>query len=137
LPRSRRHYRVTLDDVKEGHHNALKAGGMPGIRDEGLIEAAIGRPYTGYYKTIHRKAAALVHSLAKNHGFVDGNKRTALFALDLLLKRSGYELRANDVAQLNRDVERMILDVVEDRLEDRELVDWFKLRVVRVDQSQK
>ena len=54
-----------------------------------LIESAITRPYTGYYRPIAQKAAALLQSLATNHGFVDGNKRTAVFAMNLLLGESG------------------------------------------------
>jgi len=62
---------------------------MAGVRDLGAIEAAIGRPYSGYYRTISGKAAALVHSLALNHGFVDANKRTAALSCLLLLEKSG------------------------------------------------
>src|SRR5438445_194495 len=46
-----------------------------------MIESAIGRPYTGYYPRLHQKAAALVESLVRNHGFIDGNKRTAFIIL--------------------------------------------------------
>ena len=62
------------------------------------------------------KGAALQESLACNHGFIDGNKRTALVRLDLLLVRSGYRLRADDLKQLNQDAEKMILDLVEHRV---------------------
>ncbi|MSO89334.1 MAG: hypothetical protein EXQ89_05135 [Rhodospirillaceae bacterium] len=44
----------------------------------GLIESAIARPYSGYYRSIVKKAAALLESMASNHGFADGNKRTTL-----------------------------------------------------------
>jgi death on curing protein len=80
---------VTLGDVLEAHDNALKFGGLSGIRDLGLVESAIARPYSRYHKSIYSKASALTHSLAKNHGFVDGNKRTALLVLTLFLDRNG------------------------------------------------
>lgn len=56
------------------------------------------------------KAAALTHSLAKNHGFADGNKRTALLTVLLFLARSGYRLTGQTVVT---DAEQMILDLVE------------------------
>jgi death-on-curing protein len=83
LPTNRRHYRVTLDDVFSTHQRALEFGGLPGIRDQGLIESAIARAYSGYYRSIAGEAAALTHSLALNHGLIDGNKRTALLAVAL------------------------------------------------------
>jgi len=71
-----------------------------------------------------------VHSLALNHGFIDGNKRTALYMMDLLLRRSGYRLRQHRAAAYNDDVEAMVTAVVEHRLDFEGLVDWFKKRIV-------
>ena len=50
----------------------------------------MARPYHGYHRLIHQKAAALVHAVVSNHGFADGNKRTALYLVELLVQRSGY-----------------------------------------------
>ncbi|MGC2722226.1 MAG: Fic family protein, partial [Candidatus Acidiferrales bacterium] len=50
-------------------------GGPHGIRDVALLESAIFRPQTGYYGGLIEEAAALMESLAKNHAFIDGNKR--------------------------------------------------------------
>lgn len=132
MPQSRRQYRVTLADVLEAHHKALQAGGRRGVRDLASIESAIGRAYTGYYRPVHKKAAALVHSLAKNHGFTDGNKRTALLIMDLFLRRSGYHLLTDSEEKLNDEVEKLILDVVENRMDFETLVAWFKDRVTRL-----
>src|SRR4029077_3161373 len=85
-------YRVTLRDVLEAHDQALTFGGLHGVRDLGLIESAIARPYSGYHRSFAKKCAALTHSLTMNHGFVDGNKRTALLAVTLLLSRNDYRL---------------------------------------------
>jgi death-on-curing protein len=130
--------------VLEAHRIALlRGGGLDGIRDQSLIESAIGRPYDGYYRAIHSKAAALTHSLAKNHGFLDGNKRTAALSLALLLDRSGYELVAPDVElaeaeQVTEDdvevltdasVADMILELVENRMSFDDLKKWFKARI--------
>ncbi len=57
---------------------ALCDGGAPGILNPSAVESALARPYHGYHRHIHEKAAALVHGIVSNHGFVDGNKRTAL-----------------------------------------------------------
>ena len=129
MPKSRRQYHVTFEDVLEAHHKALQAGGRDGIRDAGSIKSAIGRAYTGHHRPVHRKAAALVHSLAKNHGFIDGNKRTALYIMHLFLSRSGYALRAESETDLNNDLEKLILDVVENRTDFDDLVVWFKNRI--------
>ncbi|MGH8535633.1 MAG: type II toxin-antitoxin system death-on-curing family toxin [Gammaproteobacteria bacterium] len=89
MPTSKRHYRVTWEDALESHAAALEAGGCPGILNRGLIESALARPYDGWHRLIHQKAAALVHSFVKNHGFADGNKRTALYVADLLTVGAG------------------------------------------------
>jgi death on curing protein len=64
-----------------------------------------------------------------NHGFLDGNKRTALIMLNLLLRRSGYYLRANNQQKLNNDVEAMILALVEHRMNFDEMVIWLERRI--------
>ncbi len=52
-------------------------GGAHGVRDPGLLEAALFRPQTGYYADLIEEVAALWESLAQNHPFIDGNKRVA------------------------------------------------------------
>jgi death on curing protein len=65
-------------------------GGIPGVRDLGALESAAFRPQSGYYSTVIEEAAALMESIAKNHPFVDGNKRTAFAATDVFLRINGY-----------------------------------------------
>ena len=97
----------------------------------GLVQSAIARPYNGYYRGIARKAAALVESMARNHGFADGNKRTTVYLVHTLVVKSGYKLVARpDDQSLQLAVENMILDVVNRRLDFDQLVDWLKARVV-------
>lgn len=72
-------------------------GGSHGLRDLGLLESAVARPQASFggedfYLTIFDKAAALMHSLLKNHPFVDGNKRTAYSSAGVFLKINGYRL---------------------------------------------
>jgi death-on-curing protein len=70
-------------------------GGAPGLRDAGILEAALFRPQTGYYADIIEEAAALWESLSQGHPFIDGNKRTALAASHIFLAINGIELRAS------------------------------------------
>ncbi len=79
-------------------------GGARGIRDEGLLESALGRPqnlfaYEGV-TDIARLAAAYGFGVAKNHPFIDGNKRTAFVAMELFLMDNGHVLTASDEESL-------------------------------------
>ena len=79
-------------------------GGPPAIRDIGLLESALARPQaTAFgadaYPDLDTKAAALLHSVARNHGLVDGNKRLALAAVIAFYGLNGRRLTlANDAA---------------------------------------
>ena len=70
-------------------------GGSMGIRDRGLLEAALFRPQTGYYGDLIEEAAALWESLAQNHPFIDGNKRTAFAVMYTFLAINGTRLTAD------------------------------------------
>ena len=70
-------------------------GGAPGVRDKGQLEAALYRPQTGYYAGLIEEAAALWESLAQNHPFLDGNKRTAFAATYTFLAINGARLTAD------------------------------------------
>ena len=72
-------------------------GGAPGIRDEGALAAALMRPQLGYYDSLVEEAAALLESLANNHPFVDGNKRTALAVTDTFLHLNDYFIDCDSV----------------------------------------
>ena len=70
-------------------------GGHGGVRDMGLLESALMRPRTGYYKTLSLQAAALLQSLCQNHCFVDGNKRVAFAMTAIFLRINGYKLKVS------------------------------------------
>jgi death on curing protein len=70
-------------------------GGLQGIRDPGLLEAALFRPQTGYYADLIEEAAALWESMSQNHPFIDGNKRTAFAAVYTFLAINGARLVAD------------------------------------------
>ena len=81
---------IRVDDILAIHADQIERyGGGQGIRDPGLLEAALFRPQTGYYPTLIEEAAALWESLSQNHPFVDGNKRTAFAATYVFLAING------------------------------------------------
>ena len=79
----------------------LEHGGAPGTRDMGLFESAIARPQQlAHYETPDAAdlAAAYAYGIARNHPFIDGNKRTAFVAAELFLALNGLDLHADDGA---------------------------------------
>ena len=88
---------IRVEDILAIHADQIERyGGDEGIRDPGLLEAALFRPQTGYYPTLIDEAAALWESLSQNHPFVDGNKRTAFAATYVFLAINGLEITATD-----------------------------------------
>lgn len=87
---------LTVVDILAIHADQIERfGGAPGLRDAGILEAALFRPQTGYYADVIEEAAALWESLSQGHPFVDGNKRTALAAMHVFLAINGIELHAS------------------------------------------
>lgn len=129
MPRGKKHYRINLEDAFEAHDTALTYGGTPGVINLHLIESAIARPYSGYYRQIWKKAASLFESVCRNHGFTDGNKRTAVLLLDLLIERSGYELISLEDEDLNDAIENLAVDVANGILEVGQIEEWFRIRI--------
>jgi death-on-curing protein len=121
------HYRLTLADALLAHDKALTYGGREGISSLHLIESALARPYSGYHRTIARKAAAVLHSVVGNHGFIDGNKRTAWLLTGVLIARSGYALAIPD----DERVDDLVVSVAAGNMSFDQLVHWFKLRLVK------
>ena len=76
-------------------------GGADGVRDQGLLESAMARPVNKHgcgETSLAARAAAYAFGIARNHPFVDGNKRTAFVAAELFLMLNGHELAADDAA---------------------------------------
>jgi death-on-curing protein len=102
---------LTLDDVLALHRELINRwGGTHGIRDPGLLEAALYRPQTGYYASLIDEAAALWESLSQNHAFIDGNKRVAFAATFTFLRINGLVITAGDA-----DTEVFVVDLYERR----------------------
>lgn len=109
-------------------HSELVAehGGADGIRDDGLFDSALARPQNAWAYSSPRPsradcAASLCFGLAKNHAFVDGNKRIALAAAAVFLEINGYELDAPEV-----EAAAVIQDVAAGKLTESALAAWFE-----------
>ena len=93
---------LTLGELLHVAERAL--GGEPPVRDHGLLQSALARPQASAfgsdaYPSLEEKAAALLHSLARNHALVDGNKRLALAGTIAFLGINGMRLTlTNDAA---------------------------------------
>ena len=87
----------TIEEVVAIHDVAVREfGGSMGIRDMGALASAIMRPQIGYYDGLLDEAAALLESLAMNHPFVDGNKRTAFYATEAFLRMNDHFIDCDD-----------------------------------------
>ena len=97
----------------------------------GLLESALGRPHATYFgkdfcPTIEDKAAALMYGLARNHAFLDGNKRTCVLSTLLFLQFNGYDLDLSDVD----DVLTIVIELAAGNVEQDELAVWIRQRMV-------
>ncbi len=90
---------LTVGEVLQIHYQLINNyGGIHGVRDKGLPEAAVFRPQIGYYNNIAEEAAALMESLMNNHPFFDGNKRIAFAAAHTFFLINGYDLEVDQDA---------------------------------------
>jgi death-on-curing protein len=102
----------------------LEHGGVPGVRNPGLLESALARPrnlLTYGTPDFADLAASLTVGLSRNHAFVDGNKRTAFVALELFLTLNGHELTADDAACVHA-----MLAVASGEWNEAELAVWIR-----------
>lgn len=110
---------VLLHDESLAEH-----GGAPGIRDEGLFESALARPLNlvAYGNPdVADLAAAYGVGLAKNHPFIDGNKRTAFLAVGLVLAINGHRLVASQA-----EATLTMLDVAAGAIEEPAFAAWIR-----------
>lgn len=119
-----------LDDVVFAVHDEQLAehGGLSGVRDPGAVQSALARPrnLASYQQCddIAQLAAAYAYGIARNHGFADGNKRTALVTADLFLMLNGYELTSSPAENV-----LTILAVADGSLPEEELVAWVRANI--------
>ncbi len=102
-------------------------GGAAGVRDDGLLESALARPpnLSSYGESdAAALAGAYAFGIARNHPFVDGNKRTAFVACELFLSANGYELVASDEECL-----AMMLGIAASEIGEAEFAAWLRENV--------
>jgi death-on-curing protein len=104
-------------------------GGTGGVRDEGLLESALARPqqlhaYGDPAPDLADLAAALAYGIARNHPFLDGNKRTAAVACETFLELNGATLEADDL-----ELYPVYLALAEGKLSERDFAAWLRSRV--------
>lgn len=113
----------TIHDMQLAEH-----GGLPGVRDAGLLESALARPVN---LTLYSEAAAAAlaaaygYGLSRNHPFVDGNKRTGYVATELFLRLNGYELHADDA-----DCVVTMLNVAAGDMDEDAFAAWLRAHAV-------
>jgi len=102
---------------------------MPGVRDEGLLGSALNRPRQKWHYNpeidISALAAAYTFGIAKNHGFVDGNKRAAFMTAYSFLGMNGHDFDAAET-----EVVTIIEWVAAGQLTEAELAEWFRKGIV-------
>lgn len=117
--------RLSPDVILAIHEEQLaEHGGGEGVRDVGLMESALARLRNlAAYGTLDLPAlaAALGHGLARNHPFVDGNKRTAFVAVETFLLLNGHELVAGDA-----ECVVVMLDLAAGELPEAEFAAWLR-----------
>ncbi len=122
---------LSLAEVIELHRLVVEqAGGAGGLRDLGALESAVAQPRATFggadlYPTLAAKAAALGHSLALNHAFVDGNKRVAHAALETFLTLNAHELAASV-----DEAERAMLELAAGGMSREQLTAWVERHLV-------
>jgi len=115
------------DAVKAIHQRQIaEHGGTPGLRDEGLLKSALARPhnllaYSEQDPDFAQLAASYAHGIARNHPFIDGNKRTALIAARTFLLLNGRDLEASQ-----EDKYLTFVRLAEGVISERQLADWIR-----------
>lgn len=124
---------LSVKDVLLLHSMAIDAsGGSHGLRDLGLLESAVTRPQASFagkelYPDIFLKGGALVHGLLRNHPFVDGNKRTSMYAAMTFLELNGYKFIAKQ-----QEVVSFALKVENEKLSVEQIAKWLKKHTQKI-----
>ncbi len=120
------------DSVVLAIHEAQLAehGGIAGIRDEGLLSSALARPHNleayGDDPDVAALAAAYAFGIARNHPFLDGNKRTAFVVMELFLDLNGWILEADDT-----DCIATMMALAAGDLTEEALAGWLRAHIVK------
>ncbi|MBW4640458.1 MAG: type II toxin-antitoxin system death-on-curing family toxin [Gloeocapsa sp. UFS-A4-WI-NPMV-4B04] len=113
---------VPKSDVLDIHKRQIERfGGLDGIRDDGLLDSDLAQPQATFFgellhPTISSQAAAYLYHLAKNHPFLDGNKRTAFATMIAFLSMNSYELNMTEEVAYN-----MVMQLAQSEMTKEEL----------------
>ena len=105
-------------------------GGSDGIRDRGLLESALFRPKNQYAygnPNIFDLAAAYGYGIAKNHPFIDGNKRTSYVVMRTFLKLNGYDIQASATEKYE-----VWIRLADSQIDETDLAKWIEGKSVAV-----
>lgn len=115
--------RIVVDAIQ--NDQLREHGGLPGIRDENVLESALARPQQRWHYAEETEIAALAAAygfgLVKNHPYRDGNKRIGFLAMVTFLGLNGHDFKATDA-----DVVAEILSLADGRVSEEELADWIR-----------
>ena len=118
---------LTAEQVLFIHSRLIDStGGAHGVRDTGMLKSAVARPEATFegkdlYPDNFHKTAALMESLARNHPFIDGNKRTAITSAGIFLQLNVHILTASQ-----KDLEKFTLRVATGKVSLQAAAKWFK-----------
>ena len=105
-------------------------GGLDGIRDQGMLESALGRPqnlyvYSSPKPSLAQIAASYAFGIAKNHPFIDGNKRTALVVSELFLRLNKHTIKTT-----KEDMFATFLSLAEGALTEEQFAIWIAQHII-------
>lgn len=117
----------TAEDIIRIHETVIRTiGGSDGLRDAGALAMCAGRPHAGFggnemYPGVFMKSAAILESIARNHPFVDGNKRTAFMTALYVIENNGYQTFFDQ-----KDIEESIVRFVVEKPPLNEIAAWIE-----------
>lgn len=129
------YYWLTMQEVTAFHDDLVNEfGGSLGVLNQGALESTLYRPQQLLYyqpeSNVYELAAAYGYGLAKNHCFVDANKRTAFVVMAVFLLRNGYRLIASEVEALD-----IMIEVAKGSFSQAELANWLSSQTEKLSYS--
>jgi death-on-curing protein len=124
---------ILIEDVLFYHSIMIEQhGGSHGVRDIGALESAIARPFMTFdgqelYLTAIEKASALIESIAKNHPFVDGNKRTSFYLAIRLLNDNNVDINAPE-----NDTYDFVINVASGLYSYEDILAWLRANTIQI-----
>ena len=118
---------ILLEDILR-FHEQLEVSDIPveqGVRDMSLLESAVNAPFQTFggnelFPTVREKAARLLYGIANNHAFIDGNKRTAVHAMEMYLLLNNSALECAD-----DELEALVIAVADNTCPYDDLLNWI------------